>query len=153
MVAFTSRTSGLLLTSHSLKDVRKDEVKAPDGKTTVEDRFGSLLEGTKSDIMECSNVCDKYSMKRPLAKAVMAKHWDETFLSYVKKFSQRRQEFHLELAIHTCLSVDKAIAKIDALDDKISAKIDEKFLFPFFSPSAVLNLDTEWMSSWPCFSN
>jgi len=126
-----------------LKDVRKDKVKAPDGKSTVEDRFGKLLERTKNDIMECSNICDKYSKKRFLAKVVMAKRWDESFVSYIKKFSERRPQFHLELVIHIGLSVDKVLDKIDALDDKISAKIDEKFSFPYFSPSAVLNLDTE----------
>jgi len=102
------------LTSCSLRDVKNDRITAPDG-INIEDRLKSLVERTADDIKECSNVCDTYTRKRPLAKVLLSSAWDAKLLDLVKLFAQRRHEFQFELTIHTNQEVDKANVKLDAI--------------------------------------
>jgi hypothetical protein len=103
-----------LLTSCSLKDVKNGRIIAPDG-ISIEDRLKSLVERTADDIKACSNVCDAYTKKRPLAKVLFSSVWDARLLDFVKLFAQRRREFQFELTIHTNQGVDKANVKLDAI--------------------------------------
>jgi len=85
-----------------------------------------LVERTADDIKKCSNVCDAYTKKRPLAKVLLSSAWDAKLLDFVQRFAQRRQEFQFELTIHINQGVDKAHVKLDAIGDAMKA-LDEKF--------------------------
>ena len=102
------------LTSCSLNDMKNDQLIAPEG-INIEDRLKSLVERTADDIKMCSNVCDAYTKKRPLAKVLLGSAWDSKLLDFVKLFAQRRHEFQFELTIHTNQGVDKANVKLDAI--------------------------------------
>jgi hypothetical protein len=140
-MTLTCRTS---LISRSLKDVENDKLIAPDG-TKIEDRMKSLVDRMADDIKLCSNSCDTYMKKKLHAKVVLGPSWNAKFLEFVKLFTKRRREFKFELSIHTSQGVDKANAKLDVIGDKTHA-LNEKFLFPYFSPDGGLNLDTGWTS-------
>jgi len=102
------------LTPCSLRDVKNDRIIAPDG-INIEDRLKSLVERTADDIKACSNMCDAYTKKRPLAKVLLSSVWDAKLLDFVKLFAQRCHEFQFELTIHTNQGVDKANVKLDAI--------------------------------------
>lgn len=123
----------LYLWSFSLKNVKNDELVAPDGRS-IEDRWKPLVERTANDIKSCSSVCDTYAKKGLLAKIFKSPIWNDKLLSWATRFSERRKEFELELSIHINQGVDKA-------NDKLNA-IDEKFEYPFISFGCVLNRDT-----------
>lgn len=96
------------LISRSLKDVKIDNLIAPDG-TSIEHRLRSLVERTADDIKLFSNVCDTYVKKRLLAKVLLASIWDAKLLEFVRLFNHRRREFESELSIHTGQGVDKDV--------------------------------------------
>jgi hypothetical protein len=81
----------------------------------------------------CSNVCDTYLKKRPLAKVILSPSWDDKFVGFVKLFTIRRQEFQHELSYHISESVDKANAKLDVIEDTTKA-LNQKFICIFPSP-------------------
>jgi hypothetical protein len=91
----------------------------PDGMS-IEDRLKILVECTADDIKTCSNVCDAYMKKRPLAKVVLSSIWDAKLLDFGKLFAQRRQEFEFELTIHTSQGVDKANVQLDAISKQFA---------------------------------
>jgi hypothetical protein len=122
---FIYRASQASLTSHSLKDTENDKLIAPDGMN-IEDRLKSLVARTADDIKLCSTVCDTYVKKRLLAKVMLGSIWDGKLLEFVQRFTKRRQEFELELSIHTSQAVDKAIVKIDAVGHETHS-INEKY--------------------------
>lgn len=95
-----------------------DNLIAPDG-INIQDRLKILVESTADDIKTCSNVCDTYVKKRPLAKVVLCSVWDAKLLNFAKLFAQRRKEFEFELTIHTSRSVDKANAKLDYISEQL----------------------------------
>ena len=97
----------------------------------VEDRLKSLVERTAEDIKMCSNVCDAYTKKRPLAKVLLSTAWDTKLLDFVQRFAQRRQEFQFELTIHISQGVDKAHGKLDALGDA-TRELGEQFGYLYF---------------------
>jgi hypothetical protein len=117
---------GCPLTSHSLKDVKNDKVIAPDG-TKIEDRLKSLVERTADDIKECSNTCDAYLRKRPLAKVFSSSLWDMKLLNFVELFSTRRREFEFELTMHTSKGVDKANIKLNVIGNA-TKELNEQFV-------------------------
>src|SRR5260221_11347417 len=123
-MTFTYRAS---LTSHSLKDVESDKLIAPDG-TSIEDRLRSLVARTADDIKLCSTVCDTYVKKRLLAKVMLGSIWDAKLLEFVHCFTKRRQEFELELSIHTSQGVDKAIIKLDTIGHETHT-LNERYSF------------------------
>jgi hypothetical protein len=108
-----------------LKDTENDKLIAPDGMN-IEDRLKSLVARTADDIKLCSTVCDTYVKKRLLAKVMLGSIWDGKLLEFVQRFIKRRQEFELELSIHTSQAVDKAIVKIDAVGHETHS-INEKY--------------------------
>ena len=101
----------------SLRDVQNDKLIAPDGRS-IKDRISSLVERTAADIKLCSNVCNAFAKKRLLAKVIKGPIWDGKLLGWVALFSKRREEFKLELSIHTSQGVDKANAKLDDIGEK-----------------------------------
>ena len=110
--------------------MENDKLIAPDG-INIKDRLRSLVECTVDDIKKCSNVCDAYMKKRPLARVLLSSLWDAKLLEFVELFATRRQEFEFELTIHTSRGVDKANVKLDA--------INEQFAYIYFHhPSRVL---------------
>jgi hypothetical protein len=114
-----------LLTSCSLKDVENDKLIAPDG-TNIEERLKSLVERTADDIKTCSNVCDAYMKKRPLAKVLLSTLWDARLFDFVELFARRRREFEFELTMHTSQGVDKANVKLDAIGNA-TRELNEQF--------------------------
>jgi len=113
------------LTSHSLNNMKNDDgVTAFDGMKI--DRLKSLVELTADDIKVCSNVCDAYMKKRPLAKVMLSSVWDEKLFDFAKLFTRRRQEFQFELTIRTSQGVDKANAKLDVIEDT-TRELSEQF--------------------------
>jgi hypothetical protein len=133
-----------LLISCSLNDMpaEHDDLIGPDGRN-IADRLGPLVKCTADDIELCSNDCNTYVKKRPLAKWFQAPLWDDKLLNFVKLFSKRRQEFEFELSIHTGRGVDKANAKLITIEDQTKA-LDEKFSYLCSSLNHILNLDTGW---------
>jgi hypothetical protein len=94
--------------------VKNDKLIAPEG-INIEDRLKVVVETTADDIKACSNVCDAYMKKRPLAKVVLSPVWDTKLLDFTQRFAKRRQEFEFELTIHTSQGVDEATAQLDAI--------------------------------------
>jgi hypothetical protein len=127
---------GCPLTSRSLKDVENDKLIALDGPN-IKDRLKSLVERTADDIKTCSNVCDAYMKKRPLAKVLLSTLWDARLLDFVKLFATRRQEFEFELTLHTSQGVDKANVKLDAIGDA-TRELNEQFEYFFLCPGFAL---------------
>jgi hypothetical protein len=115
------------LTSPSLKDVKNDELTAPDN-TSIKDRLKSLVERTTDDIKVCSNVCDAYMKKRPLAKVMLSSVWDVKLLDFTKLFTERRQKFQFEITIHTSQGVNKANTKLDAIEDS-TRELNKQFRY------------------------
>ena len=93
----------------------------------------SLIESTAEDIKKCSTMCEIYAEKKLLAKVFRGPAWNEKLLNWVKVFSNRRKDFEFELSIYTSQGVDKANAKLDA--------IDEKFEYPRVSSGYVLSAE------------
>jgi hypothetical protein len=122
-----------ILTSHSLRGIENDKLIAPDG-ISIEDRLKSLVDRTADEIKMCSNVCDAYMKKTPLAKVLMSAVWDAKFLGFVQLFATRRQEFEFELMIHTSQGVDKANAKLDLIGDA-TRTLNEQLGYPNLYPS------------------
>lgn len=110
--------------------MQNDKLIAPDG-VNVEDRLKSLVELTADDIKMCSNVCDAYTKKRPLAKVLLSTAWDAKLLDFVQCFAQRRQEFQFELTIHINQGVDKAHVKLDAIGDA-TRELSEQLGYLYF---------------------
>jgi len=106
-----------------------DKLIAPDG-TNIEDRLKLLVERTADDIKKCSNVCDAYMKKRPLARVLRSALWNAKLLEFVGLFAKRRQEFEFELTMRTSRGVDKANDKLDA--------INEQFVYIYLHPSRAL---------------
>jgi hypothetical protein len=113
------------LTSRSIKNVKDDELIAPDG-THIKDRLKSLVECTADDIKTCSNVCDAYMKKRLLAKVLLSTLWDARLLDFVELFATRRQEFQRALILRTSQGVDKANVKLDAIGNA-TKELNERF--------------------------
>jgi hypothetical protein len=84
-------------------------------RINIEDRLKSLVERTLDDIKKCSNVCDAYTKKRPLARVLLSSLWDAKLLEFVELFATRRQEFEFELTMRTSRGVDKANATLGAI--------------------------------------
>ena len=105
--------------SCSLKDMENDKLIAPDG-IAIKDRLRSLVECTVDDIKKCSNVCDAYMKKRPLARVLLSSLWDAKLLEFVELFATRRQEFEFELTIRTSWGVDKANVKLDVIKEQFA---------------------------------
>ncbi|KAF8497394.1 hypothetical protein F5888DRAFT_1906711 [Russula emetica] len=102
-----------------LKNMENDKLIAPDG-INIEDHLKSLVERTADDIKECSNVCDTYMKKRPLARLLLSSLWDSKLLEFVELFATRRQEFEFELTVRTSRGVDKAHVKLDAINEQFA---------------------------------
>lgn len=85
-----------------------------------------LVARTVDDIKTCSSVCDTYVKKRLLAKVMLGSIWDAKLLEFVQRFTKRRQEFELELSIHTSQGVDKAIVKLDTIGHETHT-LNEKY--------------------------
>jgi hypothetical protein len=85
-------------------------------------------------------VCDAYTKKRLLAKVILSSVWDLKLLDFIKLFASRKQEFELELSIHTSQGVDKANVKLDAIGDSTKA-LNEQFGCLYFCPDYTLTLD------------
>jgi hypothetical protein len=109
----------ITLISCSLKGLENDKLIAPDG-TNIKDRLKSLVERTADDIKKCSNVCDAYMKKRPLARVLLSSLWDAKLLEFVELFTTRRQEVEFELTIRTSRGVDKANVKLDAINEQFA---------------------------------
>ncbi len=115
--------------SCSLKGMGNDKLNAPDG-INIKDRLKSLAERTVDDIKKCSNVCDAYMKKRPLARVLLSSLWNAKLLEFVKLFATRHQEFEFELTIHTSRGIDKANVKLDT--------INEQFAYIYLYPGRAL---------------
>ena len=76
-----------------------------------------LLKKTAEDIRTCSNVCDTYMKKRPLAKVIMSNAWDKKLLYFVNLFSERRQSFEFHLIWSTSGIVNKTNATVNDIND------------------------------------
>ena len=109
--------------------MENDRPIAPDG-TIIEDRLKSLVEHTADDIKKCSNVCDAYMKKRPLARVLSSPLWDVKLLEFVELFATRRQEFEFLLTMRTSRGVDRANVKLD--------DIYEQFAYIYLNPSRAL---------------
>src|SRR6266699_3100963 len=105
--------------SCSLKGMGNDKLNAPDG-INIKDRLKSLAERTVDDIKKCSNVCDAYMKKRPLARVLLSSLWNAKLLEFVKLFATRHQEFEFELTIHTSRGIDKANVKLDTINEQFA---------------------------------
>ena len=99
--------------------MENDKLIAPDG-TNIEDRLKLLVERTADDIKKCSNVCDAYMKKRPLARALLSALWDAKLLEFVGLFAKRRQELEFELTIHNSRVMDMANNKLDAINEQFA---------------------------------
>ncbi|KAH9052369.1 hypothetical protein EDB87DRAFT_1835857 [Lactarius vividus] len=106
-----------------LKDVQNDKLVAPDGRN-IEDRLKVLVNKTLEDIKSCSSMCDAYAKKKLLSKVFLSPVWDNRLLSFVTRFSTRRQDFERELSILTNLGVNKANFKLIKIED--TTKVLEK---------------------------
>ena len=104
------------LTFRSLKGMENDEFITPDG-INIEDRLKLHVERTAGDIKKCSNLCDAYMKKRPLARVLQSSLWDAKLLEFVKLFATRRQELEFEL---TSRGVDKAHVKLDIINEQFA---------------------------------
>lgn len=107
----------ITLISCSLKGLENDKLITPDG-TNIEDHLKSLVRYTVDDIKACSNVCDAYMKKRLLARVLLSSVWDAKLLGFMKVFAMRRQEFEFELTMRTSRGVDKAIVKLDIINEQ-----------------------------------
>jgi hypothetical protein len=107
------------LTFCSLKGIENDRLIAPDG-TIIEDHLKLLVGRTADDIKNCSNVCDAYMKKRPLAKVLQSSLWDAKLLEFVELFATRRQEFEFELTMRTSRGVDRANVKLDVIYEQFA---------------------------------
>jgi hypothetical protein len=92
----------------------------------MEDRLKLLVKKTAEDIKTCSNVCDTYMKKRPLAKVIMSNAWDKKLLYFVNLFSGRRQDFQFLLIQHTSAIVDKTNATVNDID-ATTRELSEQF--------------------------
>jgi hypothetical protein len=63
-------------------------------------------------------VCDAYMKKRLLARVLLSSVWDAKLLGFMKVFAMRRQEFEFELTMRTSRGVDKAIVKLDIINEQ-----------------------------------
>ena len=72
--------------------------------------------------------------KRPLAKVIQSPGWDDKFMGFAKLFTQRRQDFQHELSVHITQGVDKANAKLDAIEDTTKA-LDQKLVSINLAPT------------------
>ena len=116
------------LTPRSLKDIENNKLVSPGG-ARIEDRLRSLVDRTAEDIKVCSNVCDAYMKKRPLAKVLLSSIWDAKLLEFVQLFATRCQEFKFELTMHTGQGIDKDSAKLEAIGEATRA-LNEQFGYP-----------------------
>ena len=112
--------------------MENDKLIAPDG-TSLEDRLRSLVARTADDIKLCSNECDTYVKKRLLAKVMLGSIWDAKLLEFVQLFTKRRQEFELELSIHTGQGVDKANIKLNIIGHETQTLNEKSSFIAFFS--------------------
>lgn len=64
--------------------------------------------------------------EEPLAKVMLSSVWDEKLFDFGKLFTRCRQEFQFELTIRTNQGVDKANAKLDAIEDT-TGELSEQF--------------------------
>lgn len=85
----------------------------------------SLVVRTANDIKQCSNMCDAYSKKGPLARVCQGSAWNTKISNWMMHFSERRKDFVAELAFHTSQGVDKANAKLDIIGEKINAMFEQ----------------------------
>ncbi|KAI9448651.1 hypothetical protein F5148DRAFT_1153428 [Russula earlei] len=106
-----------------LKDIENDKVIGPNG-ISLEDRLKVLVDRTADDIKTCSNVCDAYTKKRPLAKVLLSSVWDARLLEFVQLFANRRKEFEFELTMHASQGIDNANAKLDAIGEALNEQMD-----------------------------
>ena len=104
--------------------MKNDELTGLDGRKF--NRLKSLVECTADDIKACSNVCDAYMKKRPLAKVMLSSVWDEKLFGFGKLFITRREEFQFELTIRANQGIDKANAKLDTIKDT-TRELSEQF--------------------------
>ena len=84
------------------------------------------MEKTAEDIKTCSNVCDTYMKKRPLAKVIMSNAWDKRLLYFVNLFSERRHDFQFHLIRYTSVIVDKTNATVNDINDR-TRELSEQF--------------------------
>ena len=117
LCVISSNIQRVTLISCSLKGLENDKLIAPDG-TNIEDRLKSLVGRTVDDIKACSNLCDAYMKKRLLARVLLSSVWDAKLLGFVEVFAMRRQEFEFELTMLTTRGVDKAIMKLDVINEQ-----------------------------------
>jgi hypothetical protein len=106
LYGFSSIQHESLLRLSRPNQVKNDEYIAPDG-ISIDDRLKSLVERIVDDIKVCSNVCDAYMKKRPVAKVMLNSVWDVKLLDFAKVFTEHRQNFHFESSIHISQGVDK----------------------------------------------
>ena len=131
------------LTSCSLEGMENDKLIAPDGMG-IEYRLKYLVDRTADDIKVCSNVCDAYMKKRPLAKALMSPVWDAKLLCFIRLFATRRKEFEFELTLHTSRGVDTVNAKLDVIEET-TRSLNEQFVYSHFCPNRALILVPGWI--------
>jgi len=81
---------------------------------------------TAEDIKTCSNECDTYMKKRPLAKVIMSNVWDKKLLYFVNLFSERRQDFQFHLIRYTSVIVNKTNATVNDINDR-TRELSEQF--------------------------
>ena len=85
-----------------------------------------LVEKTAEDIKTCSNVCDTYMKKSPLAKVIMSNVWDKKLLYFVNLFSERRHDFQFHLIRYTSVIVNKTNATVNDINDR-TRELSEQF--------------------------
>ncbi|KAI0668784.1 hypothetical protein C8Q78DRAFT_1081152 [Trametes maxima] len=94
-----------------------------DGKT-VQERLKALVDQIEVDVLECANACDAYAKKALAAKVFGGLKWDEKLHQYVKRFTKRRSDIELALAVHLGINIDIANRKLDTLDIKMDLVLD-----------------------------
>ena len=95
----------------------KAEHTATDG-VTIGTRLEPLINAIALDIKECANACDTYSKKRLIVRVFTGSAWDETLQGYIKVFTDRKAELNLAISLHTGVSIDSAVDKLDQLMTK-----------------------------------
>ncbi|KAI0353281.1 hypothetical protein OH77DRAFT_1407600 [Trametes cingulata] len=94
-----------------------------DGKT-VQERLEGLIQQIDVDIRECTSACDTYAKKPLLTKVWAGGKWDEKLQQFVKRFTKRREDIELALAVHLGINIDIANRKLDTLEAKMDLALE-----------------------------
>ncbi|PIL29957.1 hypothetical protein GSI_07868 [Ganoderma sinense ZZ0214-1] len=93
------------------------------GTNTIAVLMEPHLTATVDSIKTWANLCDAYTKKSTMAKALGAASWDSRFKECIETFSARRREFEFVLSTYVSLAVEQKIDRVlQYLDASASAE-------------------------------